>query len=120
MATLALDDRRLLVELQSLGVRVDDARSNPEEIQGRRGGAGPSDLGFMWVRGLPLTVPMHGDVAARSPYTLRITDAGGELAHGKSGLAFPRHQLEGRVEDLAAVDAAPAAHALLGFLQRAA
>ena len=79
MTTLALDDRRLLVELQSLGVRVDDARSTPEEIQGRRGGAGPSDLGFMWVRGLPITVPMHGEVASRSPYTLRITDAGGEL-----------------------------------------
>ncbi|MCC6830332.1 MAG: MSMEG_0568 family radical SAM protein [Thermoleophilia bacterium] len=78
MSTLALDDRRLLVELQSLGVRVDDARTNPTELQGRRGGAGPSDLGFMWIRGLPLTVPLH-DLAARSPYTLRITDAGGEL-----------------------------------------
>ncbi|MFN8123307.1 MAG: MSMEG_0568 family radical SAM protein [Thermoleophilia bacterium] len=82
MATLALDDRRLLVELQSLGVRVDDARTNPTELQGRRGGAGPSDLGFMWIRGLPLTVPMHDDLAARSPYTLRITDAGGELWFG--------------------------------------
>jgi radical SAM protein (TIGR04043 family) len=82
MSTLALDDRRLLVELQSLGVRVDDARTNPTEIQGRRGGAGPSDLGFMWIRGLPLTVPMHDDLAARSPYTLRITDAGGELWFG--------------------------------------
>lgn len=82
MSTLALDDRRLLVELQSLGVRVDDARTNPTELQGRRGGAGPSDLGFMWIRGLPLTVPMHDDLAARSPYTLRITDAGGELWFG--------------------------------------
>lgn len=82
MSTLALDDRRLLVELQSLGVRVDDARTNPTELQGRRGGAGPTDLGFMWIRGLPLTVPMHDDLAARSPYTLRITDAGGELWFG--------------------------------------
>ncbi len=30
---------------------------------GRRGGAGPSDAGFLWVRGLPLTVPMHSRFA---------------------------------------------------------
>src|SRR4051812_17718093 len=66
---LDLDDRRLLVELQSLGVRVveDDAGALP----GRRGGAGPSDALFLWVRGLPLTVPAHADFVDASPYTLR-------------------------------------------------
>ena len=64
-----LDDRRLLVELQSLGVRVveEDAGALP----GRRGGAGPSDALFLWVRGLPLTVPAHAGFVASSPYTLR-------------------------------------------------
>src|ERR1051325_6453049 len=64
-----LDDRRLLVELQSLGVRVveEDAGALP----GRRGGAGPSDALFLWVRGLPLTVPAHADFVDASPYTLR-------------------------------------------------
>ena len=45
---LALDDRRLLVELQSFGVRVEEGAGVP----GRRGGAGPSDALFMYVRGL--------------------------------------------------------------------
>ncbi|HEY3190641.1 MAG TPA: MSMEG_0568 family radical SAM protein [Solirubrobacteraceae bacterium] len=74
---LDLDDRRLLVELQSLGVRVEGG-----EIPGRRGGAGPSDAGFLWVRGLPLTVPMHADYAHRSPYTLRLRETGATLLYG--------------------------------------
>ena len=36
---LSLDDRRLLVELQSLGVRVLDGADR--SLPGRRGGAGP-------------------------------------------------------------------------------
>ena len=76
-ATVALDDRRLVVELQSLGVRVEDETGGG--VQGRRGGAGPSDAGFLWVRGLPLTVPMHAEYAQRSPYTLRIGERGARL-----------------------------------------
>ena len=74
---MALDDRRLVVELQSLGVRVEDETG--DGVQGRSGGAGPSDAGFLWVRGLPLTVPMHADYARRSPYTLRIGERGARL-----------------------------------------
>src|SRR5919107_4171351 len=65
----ALDDRRLLVELQSLGVRVEEEDS--DALPGRRGGAGPSDALFLWVRGLPLTVPAHAGFVAASPYVLR-------------------------------------------------
>ena len=36
-------------------VEEEDAGALP----GRRGGAGPSDALFLWVRGLPLTVPAH-------------------------------------------------------------
>jgi radical SAM protein (TIGR04043 family) len=72
-----LDDRRLLVELQSLGVRIEDETG--EGVPGRRGGAGPSDAGFLWVRGLPLTVPIHAGYARRSPYTVRITERGARL-----------------------------------------
>jgi radical SAM protein (TIGR04043 family) len=74
---LDIDDRRLLVELQSLGVRIDDTTG--DGVEGRRGGAGPSDAGFIYVRGLPLTVPMHAEYAGRSPYTLRIRDDGASL-----------------------------------------
>lgn len=77
---LDIDDRRLLVELQSLGVRVEDAASSG--VQARRGGAGPGDAGFIYVRGLPLTVPMHASFASRSPYTLRITEGASELWYG--------------------------------------
>src|SRR6185436_9405104 len=72
-----LDDRRLLVELQSLGVRVveEDADAAPT----RRGGAGPSDALFLWVRGLPLTVPAHADFVDASPYTLRTTGRNAQL-----------------------------------------
>jgi len=64
---LSLDDRQLLVELQSLGVRVVDETAGP--LPGRLGGAGPSDALFLWVRGLPLTVPSHAGYVSASPYT---------------------------------------------------
>jgi radical SAM protein (TIGR04043 family) len=67
---LDLDDRRLLVELQSFGVRVEQIDDGA--LPGRRGGAGPSDALFLWVRGLPLTVPQHAAFVDASPYTLRI------------------------------------------------
>jgi radical SAM protein (TIGR04043 family) len=67
---LDLDDRRLLVELQSFGVRVEELGDGG--LPGRRGGAGPSDALFLWVRGLPLTVPQHAAFVDVSPYTLRI------------------------------------------------
>jgi radical SAM protein (TIGR04043 family) len=65
---LSLDDRRLLVELQSFGVRV----VGGDGTLGRRGGAGPSDALFLYVRGLPLTVPQHAEYVGGSPYTLRL------------------------------------------------
>jgi radical SAM protein (TIGR04043 family) len=78
---LDIEDRRLLVELQSLGVRVEDA-SGANGIPGRRGGAGPSDAGFVWVRGLPLTVPMHSRFARQSPYRLRLGKRSAKLFRG--------------------------------------
>ncbi|HEX3318312.1 MAG TPA: MSMEG_0568 family radical SAM protein [Solirubrobacteraceae bacterium] len=78
---LEIEDRQLLVELQSLGVRVED-ESGQGGIPGRRGGAGPSDAGFVWVRGLPLTVPMHSRFAQRSPYRLRLGERSAKLFRG--------------------------------------
>jgi radical SAM protein (TIGR04043 family) len=75
---IPLDDRRLLVELQSLGVRVEDEREGAS-LPGRRGGAGPADAGFLFVRGLPLTVPMHAGYARHSPYTLHVDDGGARI-----------------------------------------
>jgi radical SAM protein (TIGR04043 family) len=70
MATVDLRDVRrgslgtLLVDLQRYGVHVAD---NPH---GRRGGAGPSDAGMVWVEGHPVTFPFVSDYVARSPFVL--------------------------------------------------
>lgn len=72
-----LNERQLLVDLQSLGVNLKDETadgSGARRAGGRHGGAGPSDALFLWVHGLPLTVPWHASFASRSPYTVHITD----------------------------------------------
>jgi radical SAM protein (TIGR04043 family) len=105
-ALLDVDDRRLLVELQSLGVRVQD-ESGGDGVPGRRGGAGPADAGFLWVRGLPLTVPMHAEYAHHSPYTLLLTAHGARLYRGDEEVgpvAVPRRP---RIYDMATADGVP-------------
>ena len=74
-ACTSLDDRQLLVELQSLGVRVVDETDGL--LPGRRGGAGPSDAMFLWVRGLPLTVPSHAAVSSTRRRTRCASRAAG-------------------------------------------
>jgi radical SAM protein (TIGR04043 family) len=105
-ATVALDDRRLVVELQSLGVRVED-ETGGDGVPGRRGGAGPSDAGFLWVRGLPLTVPMHAEYAQRSPYTLRIGARGARLERGGEYVAPVVVPPRPRIYDMQTADGVP-------------
>jgi radical SAM protein (TIGR04043 family) len=105
-ALLGLDDRRLLVELQSLGVRVED-ETGGDGVQGRRGGAGPADAGFIWVRGLPLTVPMHAAYAHDSPYTLRLTDHGPMLLRGADDVGPVRIPRRPRIYDMQTADGVP-------------
>ena len=69
-----LDLRTLAVELQSLGVRTTAPDDGPGAT--RAGGAGPSDAGFIWLDGAPLTVPVHGDYVASSPYELVMNGPG--------------------------------------------
>jgi len=105
-----LDDRQLLVELQSLGVHVQDDSGEgpgPSRLGGRRGGAGPSDALFLWVRGLPLTVPWHAAFVDRSPYTIRVTDAGADLYRDDelvSPVKLPRRP---RIYDMETADGIP-------------
>ena len=56
----------LLTELQSAGVRVDDTG-----VEGRRGGAGPSDAAMIWVEGIAVTFPFASDYVSSSPFVLR-------------------------------------------------
>jgi radical SAM protein (TIGR04043 family) len=112
-----LDERQLLVELQSLGVHVQDdtdGESHPPtsppsrpRAGGRRGGAGPSDALFMWVRGLPLTVPWQASFVARSPYTVHVTDSGAALYRGDSLVGPVKLQRRPRIYDMQTADGIP-------------
>ena len=85
---MSVDIKTLAVELQSLGVRT-SVPSAPGDT--RAGGAGPSDAGFLWVDGAPLTVPVHGDYVSRSPYELVLG------ANGRAGTLFRDGDEVGRV-----------------------
>lgn len=64
------DLAHLITELQSQGLRVE------VPILGRRGGAGPSDSGMLWIEGVAVTVPTNAPWARSSPYVLREEDEG--------------------------------------------
>ncbi|HSJ44476.1 MAG TPA: MSMEG_0568 family radical SAM protein [Euzebyales bacterium] len=62
------DDRgfgTMLADLQSYGARIE------REIEGRRGGAGPSDAGMIWVEGVRVTFPFTSEYVGNSPFVLR-------------------------------------------------
>jgi radical SAM protein (TIGR04043 family) len=102
---LGLDERRLLVELQSLGVRVEDERG--DALPGRRGGAGPSDALFLWVRGLPLTVPQHAGYVSGSPYTLHLNGAGATLYRDGELVGPVKLPRRPRIYDMETADGIP-------------
>lgn len=98
------DLKTLAVELQSLGVRtVGDAGET------RAGGAGPSDAGFIWVDGSPLTVPVHGEYAERSPYELVLNGAKrrGMLFRDGVEIGPVRMHPRPRIYDLETADGVP-------------
>ena len=104
-ALLDLDDRRLLVELQSLGVRMDEPADG--DLPGRRGGAGPADALFLWVRGLPLTVPKHAGYVSGSPYEIRAED-GRTMLYRAGELVGPvRLPPRPRIYDMQTADGIP-------------
>jgi radical SAM protein (TIGR04043 family) len=103
---LSIDDRRLITELQSLGVRV-VGEDGDHVVPGRRGGAGPSDAGFLWVRGLPLTVPMHASFVRHSPYTLRLGGDRPRLLRGSEDVGPIAVPPRPRIYDLQTADGVP-------------
>jgi radical SAM protein (TIGR04043 family) len=92
---------RLITELQSKGLRVDA----PVEV--RRGGAGPSDSGMLWIEGVAATVPTGAPWTLASPYRLRSEDDGfgiyrdGVRLAGASATGRPRYY------DLATAEGVP-------------
>jgi radical SAM protein (TIGR04043 family) len=74
----------LIAELQSLGLRLE------ADLEARRGGAGPSDAGMLWIDGVPATVPTAASYVAQSPYVLRPDDDGFGIYRGTVRLAEAR------------------------------
>ena len=80
----------LIVDLQSVGLRVE------AQLETRRGGAGPTDSGMLWIEGVAVTVPTVGEQAQASSYVLRWEDAGygiyrdGVRVAGATGAPRPR------------------------------
>lgn len=92
----------LVVELQSYGVRVED-----EGIEGRRGGAGPSDAGMVYVDGIPITFPFTADYVTNSPYAVRREGAGWALFRNDERLAGVHVPPRPKIYDLETEDGIP-------------
>lgn len=63
--TLGPGFARLLAEVQSYGVRVEDV------IESRGSGAGPSDAGMVYIEGTPVTFPFVSEFVEDSPFVIR-------------------------------------------------
>ena len=61
-----MDKRKLITDLQSQGLIIDRDVGSAS----RRGGAGPSDHKAVTIDGTTVMIPIHNNVAARSPYTV--------------------------------------------------
>jgi radical SAM protein (TIGR04043 family) len=82
----------LISDLQSLGLRLDDAAAGAPS---RRGGAGPTDHKAVTVDGQTVMVPVHTGVAARSPFVAKAPAQNGLSVLERDGVpvarvAFPR------------------------------
>jgi radical SAM protein (TIGR04043 family) len=96
------DTADLLLQLQAEGLRAD------LRTEGRVGGAGPSDVGMLWVDDYAVTVAADPARSASSPFELR-GDAGGDLAIYRDGrrVAPARIQPRPRFYDLETADGIP-------------
>ncbi|MDQ6782631.1 MAG: MSMEG_0568 family radical SAM protein [Actinomycetota bacterium] len=89
----------LVLRLQSEGLRT------PTPVEGRSGGAGPSDVGMLWVDDLALTLDATN--AARSPFELRTEDEGFGLYENGERQAAARPQVRPRFYDRETADGVP-------------
>lgn len=92
---------QLFAELQSEGARVEG------EVEGRRGGAGPSDAGMVLVEGVPLTFPFLSHYATQSPFVLREEDGSWGLYRHEARVARVDVPDRPRFYDLQTSDGTP-------------
>jgi radical SAM protein (TIGR04043 family) len=91
----------LRMDLQSLGLRVESP------IETRRGGAGPSDSGMLWIEGIAATVPTQSETARRSPYVLKAEDDGHAIYRDGQKLASAAGARRPRFYDLNTAEGVP-------------
>lgn len=91
----------MLADLQSRGARIE------REIDGRRGGAGPSDAGMIWIEGVRVTFPFTSEYVGDSPFVLREDDEGWRLWRDNEPVARAEVPDRPRFYDLTTHDGIP-------------
>ncbi len=88
----------LIMDLQSVGLRLETTLETA-----RKGGAGPSDSGMLWIEGVPVTVPP----SETSPYALRAEDDGQGIYRDGVKIASVAGTSRPRFYDLQTADGVP-------------
>jgi radical SAM protein (TIGR04043 family) len=91
----------LIIELQSVGLRVE------AQLENRKGGAGPTDSGMLWIEGVAVTVPTMNERARSSPYALKWEDAGYGIYRDGVRLAAAAGAPRPKFYDLVTADGVP-------------
>ena len=94
----------LIMDLQAVGLRLETRLETT-----RKGGAGPSDSGMLWIEGVPVTVPPNDD----SPYSLRAENDGQGVYLGAVKVASVSGTARPKFYDLTTEDGIPYHHIAL-------
>jgi radical SAM protein (TIGR04043 family) len=92
-----VDVTSLIIDLQSTGLRIE------APVESRRGGAGPSDSGMLWIEGVAVTVPTGAD----SPYVLKAEGDGQGVYRDGVKLASVATSHRPRFYDMTTADGVP-------------
>lgn len=95
------DLSNLILRLQSEGLRAHG------QVDGRTGGAGPSDVGMLWVDGVGLTLNADDRRAPESQFELRPEGDGFAVFEAGQRRAGARPQTRPRFYDLTTADGTP-------------
>ncbi|CAB4929427.1 unannotated protein [freshwater metagenome] len=93
------DISSLTIDIQARGVRMD------APMERRAGGAGPTDLGMLWIEGYRVTAPTTN--VGDTPYSLRAEDEGYGIYVDGVRLAGAQAQKRPRYYDLKTADGIP-------------
>jgi radical SAM protein (TIGR04043 family) len=94
----------LIMDLQAVGLRLETRLETT-----RKGGAGPSDSGMLWIEGVPVTVPPNDD----SPYSLRAENDGQGVYFGAVKVASVSGTARPKFYDLTTEEGIPYHHIAL-------